>query len=145
MPTEIKLWYGVCLSAKDLAKVLNVSKINSTKCFQCNYTLQKDFVFCCQCGAKIPKCVDEASDQDVFSVVGEFLGVPPHRMKISLYNGYVCIGYELAKDTGIAIFDNNAQYRPWPDLWKEVLKFVDRKPISNMSHLLKPSFFAMGG
>jgi hypothetical protein len=74
------------------------------------------------------------------------LGPPPPRVSLFIHNSYVCIGYELATSgKGVAIYDSMPQYKPWKEMIDLINKYLNKDPLASKSHLVKASFFALGG
>jgi len=143
---QIRLFFGTCIPVRELAEVLSLDEISASLCPFCGHVLKPKSKFCSDCGTKLDGTISEASDMDVYQVVAKILGKAPPQLSILLYNGYVCIGYELAQSTkGVAIFDNTPHYKPWKEMMELVHKYVNKDPLASKSHLIKASFFALGG
>jgi len=148
MPTDqrIRLFFGTCIPVEDLAEVLSLDHISASSCPFCEQIIRPKSKFCSNCGTKLNGTISEATDMDVFQVLINILGKTPPQITTLLYNGYVCIGYELAQSSkGVAIFDNMPHYKPWKEMMELVQKYVNKDPLASKSHLIKASFFALGG
>jgi len=144
---EMTLYFGFCIPVRKLAEVLCLDNVSASICPLCKNKLnQEKMKYCSNCGSKLDGSLEQASDLDVFNVLSKMLGNPPPKITFSLYNGYACIGYELAKSSdGAVICGNNPQYKPWKEMIAPVYKYVNKEPLSSESHLLQASFFAVGG
>lgn len=142
---KIGIYLGYCVPVREMAEILSIQNVMISKCPFCGHNVQK-VKFCGNCGIKFDGTLSEANDIDVFNVLIGILGNPPHNIVNFLYNGYVCVGYELINsNNGVAIFDNNPQYKPWKEMLEPITKYVNKNPISSKLHLLKASIFAVGG